>query len=83
VTSSVPVSQRIFILRDSRSRTASILEHRVGLTMDDVLHQTGDAVVGVRVLRQVGPAKDERIDIADRTYEIQPLDVVSIGGTRR
>jgi len=63
-TSSVPVPQRIFILRESRPRTASILEHRVGLTLGDVLHQTRVAIADVRVLRQIGPAKDERIDIA-------------------
>jgi hypothetical protein len=80
LTSSVSGSQRVFVLRESRPRIASILEHRAGLTLGDVLHQTGVAAGEVRVLRQIGPGKDLRFQAADLTSEIQPLDVVSFGG---
>lgn len=82
-TSSVPVSKRVFALRESRPRSASILQHRVSLTVADVLQERGFTTADVRVLRQIGPAKDQRIESADHTYEIQPLDVVLIGGTRK
>ena len=83
LTSAVPVSQRVFVLRESRPRTASILEHRMGLTLGDVLDRTGLAAADVRVLRQIGPANDQRFQTADRACEIQALDVISIGGTHQ
>ena len=77
----VPTSQRLFLLRETRPRTAWILEYREGVTLAEVLRQAGVVAGQVRVLRQIAPAKDQRIDTTNFTVKIQPLDVVSFGGT--
>jgi hypothetical protein len=79
LTNTVPAARRVFALQESRPRTAFILEHRDGFTLKDVLRETGVTAGDVKVLRQINSIKDRRFEAADRTCEIQRLDVVLLG----
>ena len=78
--SAVPVSNRVFVIQETRPRMASIVAHRSDLTLGDVLRQTGIIARRVRVLRQSGLTDDQQFDTDDPTCEIRELDVVSVGG---
>jgi hypothetical protein len=84
-TSSVPASQRVFIIRESRPRAAFIIAYMNGMTLRDLVALTPfrDSASAVEVFRQVGPIEGRRIDFDSAempTFKIQPMDLVRIYG---
>lgn len=77
-TNAVSVSQRVFVIQETRPRIASIVAHRDGFSLGDVLRQTGVGMGSTRVLRQIGSKDDQQFVTDDAAYEILPLDVVII-----
>lgn len=82
-TSAVPAARRVFILCESRPRKAFIVEHRIGMTLGDVLNLAGNRDAKAKVLRQMSPTQRERFDAIDGHYQIEPLDLVTVESKRR
>ncbi len=85
-TSSVPASQQVFVLWESRPRAGVIVEHQSGMTLYDVIAQTLDreSRAMVQVLRPTGPIEGERVrsdSPQSRSYQIRALDLVTIYST--